>query len=272
MRIGVVATSSRFGEETAQRVREIAARDFPRAELIFHPHCAHRHNHFAGTDAARLEALIAYANDPAFDAIWLARGGYGVCRIAEGAIAAMNAKARDKAWLGYSDAGFLLAGLHRAGFPHLAHGPMPQDVVREGGEAAVARALSWLVDRDPAALEPHLEKGCRHLAFNLTVLGLLLGTPLEPDLGGHVLMIEEVSEPLYATDRALFHLTASANVRRIAGLRLGRVSDILPNEPEFGESAEAVARFWCARAGIAYLGDADIGHDSANKVVPFGPF
>jgi len=28
---------------------------------------------------------------------------------------------------------------------------------------------------------------------------------------------------------------------------------------------------WCGRAGIPYLGRADIGHDSANKVVPFGP-
>jgi muramoyltetrapeptide carboxypeptidase len=31
-----------------------------------------------------------------------------------------------------------------------------------------------------------------------------------------------------------------------------------------------VARTWCARAGIAYLGRADIGHDIDNKVVPFG--
>ena len=34
---------------------------------------------------------------------------------------------------------------------------------------------------------------------------------------------------------------------------------------------EEVARFWCERAGIAYLGRADIGHDAANKIVPFGP-
>jgi muramoyltetrapeptide carboxypeptidase len=31
-------------------------------------------------------------------------------------------------------------------------------------------------------------------------------------------------------------------------------------------------RFWCERAGIPWLGRADIGHDSANKVVPFGTF
>ncbi len=272
MRIGVVAASSRFSAAAAERAQAIATRDFPKAELVFHPHCSAVHNHFAGTDEARAEALVAYANDPAIDAIWFARGGHGVCRIAEGVIERLNGTARDKAWLGYSDAGFLLAGLHRAGFPHLAHGPMVQDGLREGGEAALARALAWLIDRDAAALEPHLAKGDRHAAFNLTVLGMLLGTPLEPDLAGHILMIEEVSEHLYASDRALFHLTASANVRRTAGLRLGRVSDILPNDPDFGESAEAVVRFWCERAGIPYLGAADIGHDSANKIVPFGPF
>ena len=31
-----------------------------------------------------------------------------------------------------------------------------------------------------------------------------------------------------------------------------------------------VAQHWCAKAGIPYLGRADIGHDVANKIVPFG--
>jgi muramoyltetrapeptide carboxypeptidase len=58
----------------------------------------------------------------------------------------------------------------------------------------------------------------------------------------------------------------------VAGIRLGRVSDVPPNDPAFGEDEEQVARLWCRKAGIAFLGRADIGHDSANKVVPFGPF
>jgi muramoyltetrapeptide carboxypeptidase len=271
MRIGVVAPSSRFGAETAQQVKAIAARVAPDAALHFHPHCFLTHNHFAGTDAEREEALVEMANDPALDAVWLARGGYGACRVAEAAIARMGEAARAKAWLGYSDAGFLLAGLYRAGFPRLAHGPMPQDALREGGEAAVERALAWLVSGAPEALEPGLERGARHAAFNVTVLSMLLGTPLEPDLSGHVLLLEEVSEHMYAIDRALFHLTASANVRRVAGIRLGRVGDVLPNDPAFGEDEEKVVRHWCAKARISYLGRADIGHDSANRVVPFGP-
>ena len=109
---------------------------------------------------------------------------------------------------------------------------MPQDVLRDGGEAAVRRALDWLVRRDRSALEPQLAAPA--MAFNLTVLSNLLGTPLEPDFTGVDLLIEDVSEHLYRIDRTMFHVTAVANVRRVARLRLGRVGDILPNDPDFG--------------------------------------
>lgn len=272
MRIAVVAPSSRFSEEAAARVAAIAARAQPGVEVHFHPQCFLTHNHFAGTDAERADALVEMANDPAMDAIWFARGGYGACRIAEAALARLGPVARAKAWLGYSDAGFLLGGLYRAGFARIAHGPMPQDVMRGGGEAAVERALAWLGAAAPAALEPGLQPGRDHAAFNITVLGMLLGTPLEPDLSGHILLLEEVSEHLYATDRALFHLAATPALQRVAGIRLGRVNDVKPNDPDFGESAETIARHWCERYGIAWLGRAEIGHDSANRVVPFGRF
>jgi len=272
MRIAVVAPSSRFDDwrEVEARVAAIAARRDPGVEILFHPQCGLADRHFAGTDDERAAALIEVANDPAIDAVWFARGGYGSNRIAERAIAAFGQAARRKAWLGYSDAGFLLAGLHRAGFADVAHGPMPRDVMREGGDAAVERALGWLVERAPAALEPGLEPGRRHAAFNLTVLGMLLGTPLEPDLADHILLIEEVSEHMYAIDRAMFHITASSNIRGVAGIRLGRLNDVLANDPDFGEEGEAIVRRWCAKAEIPCLGRADIGHDSANKVVPFG--
>jgi len=271
-RVGVVAPGGRFSGDAAERVRELAAAAHPELEIVFHPQCFLTHNHFAGSDAERAAAFIEYANDPAFDAVWFARGGYGSCRFAEEAIAALTPHARDKIYLGYSDAGFLLAGLYRAGFPHLAHGPMPQDAMRDGGDAAIARALDWLADRSSASLEPGLERGRAHAAFNLTVLGHLLGTPLEPDLEDHVLLVEEVAEHSYRTDRAMFHITSTPSVRRVAGIRLGRCSDVPDNDPDFGESEEQVVRFWCAKSGIPYLGRADIGHDSANKIVPFGPF
>ena len=79
-----------------------------------------------------------------------------------------------------------------------------------------------------------------------------------------------MGEYLYRIDRALFHITSSANVRRVKGIKLGRVSDITPNDKPFGANEEEIVRYWCAKADIAYLGRADIGHDVENKVVPFG--
>jgi muramoyltetrapeptide carboxypeptidase len=204
--------------------------------------------------------------DPEIDAVWFARGGYGSNRIAQAALEGLPEAARGKLYMGYSDAGFLHGGLARAGL-QAVWGPMPQDLVRRGGEAAVHRALDWLVRRDSASLEPGLDGPA--VAFNLTVLSNLVGTPLEPKLAGVELLIEEVGEHHYRLDRTMFHLTASANVRSIRRLRLGRVSDIPPNDPEFGAEEEAIVRDWCERVGIDYGGRADIGHDAHNKVVPF---
>jgi len=269
MRIGIVAPSTPILPETAERVTAIAAANFPEAELVFHPQCFLSHRHFAGDEETRAGAFLEVANDRAFDALWFARGGYGSCRIAEPVLAGLGPAARSKAYLGYSDAGYMLGGLYRAGFERLAHGPMVGDIRRENGEAAILRALAWLTASDSAALEPSLGAEPA-VAFNITVFSQLLGTPLEPDLAGHVLMLEDVSEHMYRTDRSLFHLTSNERVRRVAGIRLGRCTEVPDNDPDFGASEEEVFRYWCDRSGINYLGRADIGHDSGNKVVPFG--
>jgi muramoyltetrapeptide carboxypeptidase len=147
---------------------------------------------------------------------------------------------------------------------------MPRDLVRTGGEAAVARAIAWLIRRAPEALEPGLAAGEKAAAFNVTVFAHMIGTPLQPDLSGHVLMLEDVAEHMYRTDRAMFHITSNTEVRRVAGIRLGRCTEVPPNDPDFGETEEELFQYWCARSGIPYLGRADIGHDGENRVVPFG--
>jgi len=202
--------------------------------------------------------------------MWFARGGYGSCRVAEAVLSGLTETSRRKSYLGYSDAGVLLAALYRAGFAAVAHGPVAQDILREGGERAVGRALAWMIDRAPETLEPTVGSAQKSAAFNMTVLSQLLGTPLQPDLDGHVLMLEEVAEAMYRIDRSLFHITSNAGIRRVTGIMLGRCSNITPNEPDFGMNEEEVARYWCQRSGIPWLGRADIGHDVDNKIVPFG--
>ena len=266
VRIALVAPSCTLRREAAAAATAIAAARGD-CELAIHPQCFLSNGHFAGSDADRLLALREVMADPGVDAVWFARGGYGSNRIAAAALEQLPPAAFNKSYLGYSDAGFLLAAFHKAGLK-VAHGPMPQDVVREGGEAAITRALDWLVRKDAAALEPGLDGAA--FAFNLTVLSNLLGTALEPDLAGAELLVEDVSKHLYRIDRAMFHVTASANVRQVRQIRLGRVSDVPENDPDFGSDAKAIVADWCARSGIRFAGSADIGHDAANRVVPFG--
>lgn len=267
-RIAICAPSTPFTHEDAERVRALAVAEFPQHELYFHEQCFAVEGHFAGPDALRLAALLECANDPGFDAVWFVRGGYGANRIAGEAVAALGPAARDKAFLGYSDGGTLLAALYRAGIGRPVHAPMPTDIRRAGGEEAVRRALAYL-EGDTSGLEPSLD-GAPAAAFNLMTLAMLVGTDLMPDLAGHVVMVEEVAEHLYAVDRLLFHVTRHLAPMDIAGFRLGRVSDVPDNDRPFGSEPEAMARYWCGRTGIAFLGAADIGHDSANKIVPFG--
>jgi muramoyltetrapeptide carboxypeptidase len=272
MRIGIVAPGTRIEPALAERLKAFAADHFlDRApELVVHPQCFLSAGHFAGDDETRLKAFVEYANDPSLDAIWFARGGYGACRIAEAAIAQLNEHARLKTYLGYSDNGAILGGLYAAGFAHVAHGPLPIDMTRAGGEAAVKRALAWLIDAAPESVELGVMFDAKSAAFNITVLQSILGTSLEPDLSGHVLMLEDVGEYLYRIDRALFSITSSANVRSVKGIKLGRVSETPENDKPFGANEEEIVRYWCKKASIAYLGRADIGHDVENKDVPFG--
>lgn len=270
MRIGICAPSTPFTREDAARVTALAADTHPTAELVFHDQCFAEAGHFAGPDHVRLAAFVDLANDPAFDAVWFVRGGYGACRIAEDALAQLKSVAGNKLYMGYSDAGNLLGTLYRANISRVCHGPMPADIRRVGGEAAILRALDWMLHASPASLEPHVQAGEKHAAFNLMTLAMMVGTPLMPDLKDHILMVEEVSEYLYGYDRAFFHVTSLLKSAGIAGLRLGRVSDVPGNDRPFGEGAEEIARRWCAKAGINYLGRADIGHDADNRIVPFG--
>jgi muramoyltetrapeptide carboxypeptidase len=266
IRIAICAPGTPITAEDAARVEALAEAEFPELQLDFHPQCFADGGHFAGPDDMRLGALLACANSAA-DAVWFAKGGYGSNRIVAQAVEALGGRKSDQQWFGYSDCGYLLAAAHKHGLAAAVHGTMPVDGRREHGDEAVRRALGWFAGRRDG-LESHLDQRPT-VAFNLMTLAMLCGTPFLPDLSGHVVMVEEVSEHLYAIDRLFFHVTG--HLRGIAGLRLGRVSLVPKNDRPFGSEPEAIARDWCGRAGIAYLGRADIGHDADNKIVPFGP-
>lgn len=143
-RVAICGPSTPFTREDAGRVAALAAAEFPGIELHFHEQCFAVDGHFAGSDALRRDALVECASDPAFDAVWFVRGGYGANRIAADAVARMGAAARDKAFLGYSDGGTILAALYRAGIGRPVHAPMPTDTAGPAeSRRCAARSAGW---------------------------------------------------------------------------------------------------------------------------------
>ncbi|MEQ1725550.1 MAG: LD-carboxypeptidase [Sphingopyxis sp.] len=291
-RIGIVAPSVYLFPRHVERANALVAAQFPDVELVWHPQVYARspndvggetgfvlsdadhvpdaamHGHFAGSDEQRAAAFVEMANREDIDAIWFARGGYGAGRIAMDVLPRLSPAARTKTYMGYSDASYMLAILYRAGFPHLCHGPM----VIDSNEDSLSRALGWLVRKDMRSLEPGLKAGERYAAFNLISAAMMVGTPLWPDVSGHVLMLEEVGEYLYSVDRCFFAVTSALWRGAPAEIRLGQVTDIKENDRPYGRDEVGIARDWCARANIRYGGRAEIGHYAGNKVVPFGRF
>jgi len=269
VRIGILAPASIGNPAAEAPVGAFAAIAYPGVDLVFHPQCYEQAGHFAGDDDRRASAFLEYANDPAIDAIWFLRGGYGSNRILGRVIPKLGEAARGKTYLGYSDMGFILGALYARGIGRPVHGPMASDIRRKGGDVTVARSLGWLTGRDRQGLEPGLD-GRPAAAFNLSILGALIGTEWMPDLADHVLLVEEVSEAMYAVDRLLFQMGNAVQLRGLAGVRLGAITDVQPNTPAWGETLEFMIDRWCRDLGVPYLGRAEIGHTQSNHVVPFG--
>ncbi len=270
MRIAVVAPAGPIDPSVATRVGAFTAIMYPQVDLVFHPQCFLSEGHFAGSDAVRAAAFLEVANDPAFDVIWFARGGYGSNRILETVMPQLGATAGHKTYVGFSDMGFLLGALYERRIGRQVHGAMPITLGKNDAGATLGWALAWLVDKDRNALEPSLADGKPAAAFNLAILSAMVGTKWLPDLTDHVLMIEEVSEPLYRIDRMLFQMAHATQLKGIRGVRLGAISDIKPNNPPFAETPEQMIVRWCGEMGVPYLGPAQIGHIEGNRVVPFG--
>jgi muramoyltetrapeptide carboxypeptidase len=272
VRIGIVAPGRRLGEATQARLEAFAAQTHLPIELVIHPQCQFSHGHFAGTDSQRLEAFLTAANDPTLDAIWFARGGYGAARLLQGLADGLNDHARSKVYLGYSDMGFLLSALMGMGCQYCAHGPLAGDLDRVGGEGAVLRALRFLARQGAQDIAEGLDEDQFHLAFNLTILRSLLATPwLFSPPEPVCLWLEDVGEYTYATDRSMFQLTNSAWFKDHAqDVRIGRFSHVPDNDVQFSMTSVESVTDWCRASGRPTLLGGDIGHDSDNKIVPFG--
>ncbi|MEE2960482.1 MAG: LD-carboxypeptidase [Myxococcota bacterium] len=228
--------------------------------------------YLAGDDTARKGAFDAALSGPC-DVIWAARGGYGAVRL----LAKLGAGWRpdqEKMLVGFSDVTALHALWMQARFPAI-HGANISTLPDWSPEAR--EELYGLVRReiDESVYPGHFvgagapgQASGFVLTANLTVLASLVGTPWMPNLGGAILVLEDVGESPYRLDRNFQQLRHSGAFEGVEGFALGDFKDCEPSRDEL-PGGELMVELLSA-LGKPILKGLQIGHHSESRAIRQG--
>lgn len=247
--------------------------------------------YLAGSDRRRREDLTAAWHNPECKAIIAIRGGYGGARLLEdwswqqekpkiSEIPSPNifpptfspTIPTPKWIIGFSDVTSLLWSLVTVGISSL-HAPVLTSLATEP-EWAIARMFDYLETGHLQKLEGKLGVGGEAtgilLPGNLTVATHLLNTPLQPNLTGVILALEDVTEYPYRIDRMLTQWRLTGVLQRIKGIALGRFSRCDPYPGGTSWTVEEVLRDRLEDLNIPLVYGLPFGHDGVNASLPVG--
>lgn len=233
--------------------------------------------YLAGPDDARAAAFVDAWCDPAVDAVWAARGGYGALRVLDLLDWPALAAAGPKTFVGSSDLTVLLnAFAARLGLVTF-HGPTAASQVLAGPAAELASSASW-ASMEAALLHPHdgqLLRGATVLrggrasgitvGGNLTMLASLAASPDLVPAAGAIALLEDVHEEPYRLDRMLTQLRRAGWFEGVAGIACGSWQDC--GDPA---TVRAVLEDRLLPLGVPVLDGLPFGHGPVQSTVPFG--
>ncbi|NET86574.1 MAG: LD-carboxypeptidase [Kamptonema sp. SIO1D9] len=178
-------------------------------------------------------------------------------------------------WLiGFSDVTALLWSLAKAGISSL-HAPVLTTLSREP-QWSIERLFDCVEGRSVAPLTGNgwggdVATGIL-LPANLTVATHLLNTPLQPNLEGVILALEDVTEAPYRIDRMLTQWRMSGAFAGVKGIALGRFSRCCAPEGIPSWTVEEVLSDRLIDLNIPIVSDLAFGHEGANAALPVGQF
>ena len=266
----VVAPSGRLRERTAlDRGVEIWRERGYRVEVT--AEVTAEWGYLAGADLLRRSQLAAAWQDPHCRAILYARGGYGGMRVLEDWQWLPNVTPK---WsIGFSDITALLWSLYHNDLPGGIHGPLLTTLADEP-KWSQDRLFDLVTGKSLPPLAGDAWVGGmatgRLLPCNLTVATHLLGTPLQPNLAGVILAIEDVTEAPYRIDRLLTHWRLTGLLAQIAGIAIGRFSQCDPPNGGSSFTVEEVLRDRLMDLKIPIVANLPFGHDGCNAALPVG--
>jgi muramoyltetrapeptide carboxypeptidase len=264
-RIGVVAPAGIYDPEGLQQGMNLLL-DWGYT-CVVGPNLGASHRYMAGTDAARLHDLQWALSDPDLDAVWIARGGYGLNRILNG----LDLSALDeRPVIGFSDVTSLHVALYQGAGKSGIHGPVlhslghhPTEASRkhlkallEGEHAFSMGGENW---REGPASGPVV-------GGNLCMLASLCGTRWQLKAEGCILMLEDVGEAPYKLDRMLQQLGMAGCMDGIVGVAVGDFSECKAPEGADWSLRDLV----CEAVDVPVIGGLPVGHGPDNHAFVFG--
>jgi muramoyltetrapeptide carboxypeptidase len=266
-RVALVAPAGPVLEERL----ELALERCRRFGLIAVPGAAARGRtgYLAGSDEERLADLQAAFGDPAYDAVWALRGGYGTMRLLA-RLDLSGVAAAPRAFIGFSDNTAVHLALHARGVTSF-HGPNAGSdatpltencLERVLFEDAAAGTLPLPPDRPPVRLHGGVAEGAL-IGGNLAMLAALSGTPGALRAAGRILFVEDVGETAYRLDRAWTQLVLTGALEGVRGIAYGRFTDCGADVPD-------LLRELTAPLGVPVLAELPFGHEPDNWTLPLG--
>ena len=247
-----------------------------------------RNGYLGGSIGERIDDLHAMFQDPAVDAIFCIRGGYGsgqlLDRIDYGLI-----HRNPKIFVGYSDITAMHLAIQKLAGLVTFHGPVVMSRFTDFTQKHFRKALFETEpigavtnppDGNPLrpahtlrTVRPGSARG-RLVGGNLSLIASLMGTPYEIDTRGKILFLEDVGEEPYSLDRMMTQLRLSGKLQAAAGVIFGECSGCRPREYrqsfESTFSAGEVVDAIFDGLTIPVLSGLTIGHTDDQLTLPGG--
>lgn len=226
------------------------------------------HSYLAGSDKERLVDLQKALDSRGVKAIFCARGGYGTTRIVD-RLNLEKFKKYPKWIIGFSDITALHLLMLRTGCASI-HASMPSQFADPAARPSVESLYQVLFETSPpitALPTPgNIEGEASGMVIggNLSILLDAMGTSIEPETKGRILVIEEIDEFKYKLDRMMTQLKRAGKLDKLAGLAVGYMTGIKDSSTPFGESVQDIIARHVKGADYPVAFGLPIGHEHPN--------
>lgn len=233
-------------------------------------------NYFSGTDEERLTELQAMLDSDAIDAVLFGRGGYGVGRIID-KIDFTRFKKKPKWLIGYSDITIFHCHLNSRLKVASLHSPMAAAFNDgEGNNPYLASLHKAITGKKsnykclPDSLNRKGEVTAELVGGNLSLLANVIGTPSDINTKNKILVIEDIGEQIYSTDRMMYQLLRSGKLNELAGLVVGSFTDVKDTDRPFGKTVYQVIHDIVKDFSYPVCFGFPVGHSKENYALKVG--